>query len=395
MLRALILLIVLIPLAIWLDREQRAGRFQRVDELFLDFLVANARDRLTTPDPAAPADAVVLLRIDPAQKNEYSAWPPQPLDWQIILKALREHEPDVVVIPEPLTWPKPTPDFVPAVAESLVPLSSVVFGVEAQPASAEGMPVFMGGLENALPRFEKAGGEIARVPSIAALIQAPQEELRRHAELGLIVEKSLPYALRAEDRLLPGVIAQVLARQSRTPYATHRVLFGPGAGAHLQNGVFVPLQPDGSIAVDDKKTVITVNALDLLSGGLADALSAKDRQHLQNASIIVIGQDDEKQPGTARRHAQALASLLALPRLRVLDEMEQRIAWGVFGLIGLWLVLTVPRRKSPARGLLLIFLTLVALFLAFQSALIWFPPTIPAALLSASAIIGAFLGRKA
>ena len=43
MIRALILVLLLGSLGCWLDREHQAGRFQRVDELFLDFLVANAQ----------------------------------------------------------------------------------------------------------------------------------------------------------------------------------------------------------------------------------------------------------------------------------------------------------------------------------------------------------------
>lgn len=69
LLRVVFWLIVLAPLAWWLDREQSAGRFQKVDELFLDFLVANSRDKLTTPDPAAKQDEVLLIRLDPAERD--------------------------------------------------------------------------------------------------------------------------------------------------------------------------------------------------------------------------------------------------------------------------------------------------------------------------------------
>ena len=86
MFRPIILILLLAPLAWWLNREQGDGRFQRIDELFLDFLVANSREKLTTPDPAASKDEVLLIRLDPAERAEYSAWPPNPIDWQMILK---------------------------------------------------------------------------------------------------------------------------------------------------------------------------------------------------------------------------------------------------------------------------------------------------------------------
>lgn len=394
LLRVVFWLIVLAPLAWWLDREQSAGRFQKVDELFLDFLVANSRDKLTTPDPAAKQDEVLLIRLDPAERDEYAGWPAQPIDWQMILKGLRDAENAVIVIPEPLSWGKPSPDFIPALAESMVPLSSLVLGVEAQLAENVTGPAFTGGLDEVLPRFVKASGDLHLASAFSALITAPDDQVRRHGELGLLVEKRLPYVLRDEEAFYPGVLAQALARHTKTPYATHRLLLGPGAGAYLQNGLFVPLQNNGEAAFDAKADVHSINALDFLSGGLADALSQENKARIKNAKIIVIGTDDKTQPGAARAHAQALASILSLPRLRVLDRLEQIILWSLAALAGLWIVLRTPRQKAPMRGFFFIFLTIVAGFLAFQTTLLWFPPTMPVALLSASAIIGSFVGRR-
>lgn len=394
MLRTIILLVVLAPLAWWLDREQSAGRFQRVDELFLDFLVANSRDKLTTPDSARKEDEVILLRLDPADKAEYSGWPARPLDWQMILKSLHGNESTVVVVPEPLNWGKPAPDFIPALAESMVPLPSIILGVEAQPTAKPTGPAFTGGLEDVIPRFQKASGDLELAPAFSALIAAPDDQIRRHGELGLIAADTLPYAMRDESGLMPGVIAQALARHSQTPYATHRLLLGPGAGAYLRNGLFVPLAIDGTVIVDPKTPVSTINALDLLSGSLADAISPDDKARLRAARIIVIGTDDKNQPGTARSHAQALASILSLPHIQLLPQFEQWIIWGIVAIAGVWLVLRTPRQKAPARGFLLIFATIVIVFVCFQTTLLWFPPTIPVALLSASAIIASLIGRR-
>lgn len=394
LLRILIWLMALSPLAWWLDREQSAGRFQKVDELFLDFLVANSRDKLTTPEPTAKKDDVLLVRLDPAERDEYAGWPAQPIDWQMILKGLRDAENAVIVIPEPLSWGKPSPDFIPALAESMVPLASLVLGVEAQLAENAAGPAFTGGLDEVLPRFVKASGDLHLASAFSALITAPDEQLRRHGELGLLVEKRLPYVLRDEETFYPGVLAQALARQTKTPYATHRLLLGPGAGAYLQNGLFVPLQNNGEVVFDPKTDVHGINALEFLSGGLADPVSAENKARIKAAKIIVIGTDAKEQPGAARAHAQALASVLSLPRLRVLDRSEQIILWSLAALAGLWIVLRTPRHKAPTHGFLFIFMTIVSGFLAFQVTLLWFPPTMPVALLSASAIIGSMIGRR-
>ncbi|MDZ4404387.1 hypothetical protein [Prosthecobacter sp.] len=401
MIRALILVLLLASLGWWLDREHQAGRFQRVDELFLDFLVANARERFVmAADHAQAAAPVVLVKMRVADKTEYAGWPPRPLDWQMVLKGLQPFDPAVVVIPETLTWGKPSPEFVSEAAQALMPFPSTVLGVEAQIATSRETPAFLGGLEDSLPNFQKVQGSIEPVPPLGALIAAPDDLMRRQAELGITVTRKtdgtvmLPYAVQESGHLRPSVLAQALARFTRTPYATHRLLLGPGAGAYLSNGTFVPLSLSGELAVDAKQTFHEVDALNLMTVEMAEALSPQDKQHLSGGKVIVIGTDDDSPGGLARLNAQALAQVLAMPRLRLLPPMVQWIVWAVAGLAGAWLVFFVPRPKSILRGGLCIFAALVICFLAFQSSLIWCPPTIPAAIMAASTVFARFAGRR-
>jgi hypothetical protein len=396
--RALILVLLLGSLGCWLDREHQAGRFQRVDELFLDFLVANARDRFIAPDDQAVSSSpVVLVKMRLADKAEYAGWPPRPLDWQMVLKGLQAYNPAVIVIPETLFWGRPSPEFVNEAAQALVPLPSTVLGVEAQLAANREAPAFLGGLENSLPQFQKVQGDIGSVPPLGALIAAPDDLLRRQGEIGLTVPKDagkLPYALQESGHLLPTVLAQALARFTQTPYATQRLLLGPGAGAYLSNGAFVPLSAAGEFIINTKQPVHEVDALHLMTSELADALSPQDKANLSGDKVIVIGTDDDAQSGLARLHAQALAQVLALPRLRLLPHWAQWLLWGAAGLAGFWLVFFVPRTKSILRGMLCIFAALVTCFLAFQSSLIWCPPTIPAALIAVSTVFARIAGRR-
>lgn len=257
----------------------------------------------------------------------------------------------------------------------------------------------MGGLEDALPRFQKVQGDIDSVPPVGALISAPEDAMRRQAELGIAVtldEKSagkLPYAVQESGHLLPSVLAQALARFTQTPYAGQRLLLGPGAGAYLSTGAFVPLTAAGEFTVNVKQPVPEVDALNLMTSDLAEALSPQDKGNLAGGKIFVIGTDDAATGGIARQHAQALTQVLALPRLRLLQDWAQWIIWGAAGLVGVWLVFFVPRPKAILRGVLCIFLALVICFLAFQTSLIWSPPTIPAALIAVSALFARIAGR--
>jgi CHASE2 domain len=383
----------------YLEREQHAGRFQRVDDLFLDFLVANARERLTQPE-IGKESPVVLVSLKQEQKAEYGSWPAPPLDWQTILKALHPFEPSVVVIPEPLFWGGSTPEFVPAVSEALLPFPSVVLGVETQLAEgALDSPPFTGGVDAQLPRFQRIDGSLEAAPSFSALITAPDPKLRAQSELGLsavMADGSLPYALSHEANLLPSVLAQTLARYSSSPYAFHRLRLGPGAGAYLSQGLFLPLETDGSVKSQPSPKITTVNALDLMTGGLADGLSSTDQAALGKGKIIVIGQDHQSpdQPASAARlHAAALTHLLSLPRLEKLTQIQQWLAWSLAVLAAFWIVLRVRRARALQAGVALIFAALVISFLVFQANILWCPPTLPAALIAVGALVGLMLGR--
>lgn len=399
MIRALTLVVLLASLGWWLDREHQAGRFQRVDELFLDFLVANARDRFVTSSDQKLADSpVVLVKMRVADKAEYVGWPPRPLDWQMILKSLQAYEPAVVVVPETLFWGSPSPEFVNQAAQALLPIPSVVLGVEGELASSRDKPAFLGGLEDSLPVFQKVQGGTGSVPALGALVAAPDTLMRQQAELGITVTHetkkdhvTLPYAVQEGGRLRTTVLAQALARFTRTPYATHRLTLETGSGAYLAGGVFVNLTREGEWVCMDRH-VPEVDALNLMTSDLAEALSAKDKAALTGGKLIVIGTDDDKTGGLARLHAVALAEILAMPRLRILPDWGQWIVWGLAGLLGVRLTF-VPRSKALPLGAMCIFAALVVCFLAFQSSLIWCPPTIPAALLAVSTLFARITGR--
>jgi hypothetical protein len=372
----------------WLEQERRGGRLQQIDELFLDFLTANARDRLTLPDPQVP-DQVVFVPLREADRHEYAAWPPPPIDWQTLLKGLATHTPEVVVLTEPLHWGEPAPDFVPAVAEALLPFPSVVIGLPTAPTSPHALP---------LPAFGHVRGDRATVPAIGPPAMLPAPELRGLAELGLRpadAEPALPYVWRQGDRLVPSLLAQALARHTRSPFNSQSLRLGPGAGAHLNQGVHVPLTADGRFQVEVARAVPTVNALPLMTGAVADTLTEAERAALGQGRIVVIGLEGADGSSPARLHAQALQQILALPRLRQFTTTEQWLASGLAALIALGIAARTRRHRALRTGLGWIFLTLVTGFLGFQAALVWCPPTLPVFALATGSLIARVFGARA
>lgn len=399
--RAIVLLALLAGIGWRLDREQREGRFQQADDLFLDFLVANARERFSL-DPSKLSDDVVLVRMREEEQAEFGAWPPPPIDWQMVLKGLRAFEPRVVVVATPLTWGEPAPEFVTQLGESLLPLTSALAVEVKVKSDSKAEPGAASQLKDKLPAIPRVSGEIGSVPSITSVVAMPDEAVRRQMELGIIAEPvlrnkaaAMPFVASAGESMVPSLLQQALTLSSRTPYARQRMIVGPGAGAYLGDGLFVPLANDARLEVPAAAKIPEVNALNFMTGSLADSLTAEDKSKLGRNKIIVIGIDRDGGEATAARlHAAALAQVLALPRIRAIGEVVRWIICGVAALLGCFL-LRYRGGKAFRSGLLLIFLAMVASYLTFQSQLTWFAPTVPAALLAASTLFAMVFGRSA
>ncbi len=405
-LRTVILLVILGALGFQLDREQRDGRFQQADDLFLDFLLANARDRFVV-DPAQHTDQVVLVRMREEDKAEYGAWPPPPIDWQMILKGLVPFEPAVIVIATPLTWGQPPPDFVADVGGALLPFTSVVLGVEARvemgaTRMASAVEPDAIALDGAFPNITRIEGDPALLPRISRITAQPDEIIRRQMELGFTTPPTtsanepfaMPLAFRHGGIIAPSLMLQALSHYVRAPYSAQRLRIGPGAGAHLGRGIYLPLSDSGQLVFKAQPDLKAVNALNFMTGDLADGLSAADKENLGRDKIIVVGIDhDTAQPTSARVHAAALAHALSLPRVHAIGLVPRWLICGIAA-VGGCLLLRHRGGKAMRAGLILIFAALVISYLTFQSQLVWFPPTVPAAILAASTLFAMVFGVK-
>jgi hypothetical protein len=385
MLRPLFLILLLTTLAWWLHGEQQSGRFRQVDETFLDFLLANTRDELK-PDLTKASD-VVFITLREEDKAEYEAWPPLPIDYQMILKALAASEPAMLAITQPLQWLEPKPPFLDQFAESMLALPSVVLSADAAVEGAADGAV-LAFAKDKLPQITRVQGAADLLPVVVNVPAKPEPALLRQADVGLSVPGKSAIALRVGERVVPSVDLQILIHATRTPFSRVRLNVGPGAGLHLGDEIFVPLSREvgllaGSTAVSE------LNAVDLITASVTGE-DVEVAKILGKNKFLVIGLGDE----ATRQRVQSLTAALSLPRLRVLSFVEQVAAWGVAGLLALSL-LWLPRKKAILRALIYLFLALTGSYLAFQNGRLWCPPAIPAALLIAGGIFARLFGRAA
>lgn len=400
-----ILLLSMLGAAGWLvHREQEAGRLRQVDEAFLDFLVANSRGRFESPGAWAE-HPVVKVVFDGNDAAEFEGWPPQPLDWQMLLEGLQAFAPDVVAVTTPLGWGQPPPDFIPAVEKALRPFPSVVLAAEGvldERDDTADTKAFLGDLDSTLPRFPRVTGLPSLAPRLSAIITPPEAPLRRSAETGVTFSVTedgdaigVPAAFRSGNEILPTLFAQTLARQTRTPYSQSRLRLGPGAGLHLDGGLFVPLAADGTLAPNAGPEVPEINAMNLVTVAFADVLSAADKKALGSGKVVVAGvRPADQASAEVDRLADALALALAGPRIRVLPEPARWAVWTFSGALSFWLVFFAWRRTALRSGLILLFLTFAASYVAFQSSLWWCPPSMPLALIVTGILCAMIAGRR-
>ena len=386
MIRFVTLLALLSGLAWWLDGEQARGRFREVDRGFLELMLANARDRFV-PQPSAE-NPVLFLPLKAEEKNEYAAWPPLPVDYQMILKGALQKHTEVVVLTDPLRWPAPKPPMIQELAELLLPLPAVVVTSSALAEAdvvAESLfkdrlgIVTINGSPDSLPKAQRAG-----VPESSFIRQGEVAILPENGNASLLVNDG------GHARATPALMA--LLRAVRVPLSEVRATIGGGSALYLGDQHYLPLQDDGTLAGAADFPIPEHNALEVMTAGMLEDQSGDLGSKLAMAKHLVLGIDSSGQ-SLAREQARALAYALAVPTVTVLSRLGQWITWGLAALLGLSL-LSLDKTRAVKRALLYLLLALVGSFLTFQMQLVWFPPAVPAALVLAAGVFTRLFGRK-
>ncbi|CAN5913458.1 hypothetical protein BH11VER1_BH11VER1_28000 [soil metagenome] len=374
--RAITLFVLLAAALCAFNIAEQKGRLQQAKEWFLDFLVANARDKI---EVRATADAkdVVLIQFDEKDREEYSAWPPAPLDYIIALKRLYAHEPEVLAIVDPLRWENVDTQFIAQLRQSMVPFTSIVLGFDIS-AEGTGMSIENGDFaSNEMPALKCRDDGSKYMLIFNRVTEVPDKGLRIAVQTGFsslnhpsmaTQPHKVPFVAFDGHRLVPSLPAQAVTLFRHVPYASQRIAFGAGARLSLGDEHMVPLDSTGSLLINDNLNIPTVNALALMSPDLGDAESNLTRNTLGKRKIVVLSMSDR-----GLTQARAIAQALAAPSLQRKPVTWDWLAAAVACLIGFW-QLQYRRFGAVAIGLLFAFASLIASLLVFQSSLVWWSP---------------------
>ncbi len=389
-----VMLAIVLAAAVTCALLARGGtRWNDAEGWFLDFLVANVRDRFEKED-LTPAEEVVYVGFNETDKAEFSAWPPAPIDYIMALRKIKPHEPAVIAFGDVLKWDQSGTQFIDELQQSLVGFNQVALAFAATTgATSESGYV---NEDKEVPNIASVEGDISASPKLSRLI-FPDARLSTQMQLGFVATRldqpgDAPPLLvaRADDSLVPSLAAQMIALQSHAPYVSQRLRFGVGAGLYLGGERFVPLSPDGTAQPRLKGDVARVSALDLLTPELGDAASEALAGKLGKNRLVILGTS----PSPAETHARVAAWALALPRLRLAPDYVCWLATVIAGLVVFW-QLRFGRWGAAIFGMGAIAVLLGTALAVFQSSLIWWSPLLPGIVLLAGTIFCMAWPRRA
>jgi hypothetical protein len=380
----LIILLLLCGAAVGFSFHQEARpKMEEANLLFLDFLNANARAEFDK-SPLQPSGDVVLIEFREADKAEFSAWPPAPLDYIMVLRRIAEHNPDIAAFTDVLSWDKPDVQFSNDLQQAFLKVPSVALAFRAQAIAqnAKDSPI---NEDVALPVIAKVVGDPKLAPRLGNY-EFPAKNLRPLTQLGFILaddkgDAPVPLVARSGNALVPSLAAQILALREHAPYASQRLRFGKGAGLYLGGSLFVPLADNATVSPKLDGGLMRVSALDLMAPALQDPASQAVETKLGGHKVILIGVASL----AAEAQARVVAWALALPKqLRAAPHVEW-IAAVVAMLLGLW-QLRFSRFGALVFGLLVMVALLGISLGMFQSTRMWWAPALPASLTAISTV---------
>lgn len=376
--RLLLLLAAIGGSLAWLYVGGGRSQFPEVDPWYVDFLVANTRNKDTDAAQTLSGD-VVLVQFREEDKAEYSTWPPAPLDYIMAMKRIAAHEPEVVAFADSLQWDDESPEFVLPLRKTLVAQPSVVFGFEVSSADAGSAPLtpeIKAFLETEMPSMGEAEDSIEAMPSFTQVVGLPSKTLRVVGQMGITAISgtrdtagdSVPLLARYESKIVPTVAAQAVTLYRRIPYSVMRLRLGAGARLSLGDRYVIPLDRTAAVRVPEKISYPEVNALDLLTPELGVPSEAVNKEKLGKKKIVVISHTK-----AGADEARTIAAALSAPAYHQASQRWEWVVAGVTTLLALWQA-RQGRLGSLAFGFAILVLCVGTGTLLFQTSLIWCSP---------------------
>lgn len=354
------------------------GEVEKVNHAYFSTLVSSGREELLQLQNSV-SDEVVFLEFSETEKEDFSHWPPAPLDYLTVLSALKPAQPSMLIFPDTLAWPdqKPVP-YLQEFKAALLPFPQVLLGFtlskNAEPLHEEGLVFAF----TDLPKLQGENFASNHLPKTVQVVGVPNPEFRSAITLGFNAiegEAAHPWVLAAfkDDRLVPSLMHQAITLHHRVPHRAQALTSGNQAAWTLRDAYYWPLEADAKLKFPQWVEVPKLNALDLLTPDLGRKSSEEIQQLLGSGKIVVLGQSQADGRSMAYEQASWIATLLAAPKLHALPNWSQWLLIVLALAISVWQA-TKSFGKAFHFGVLHMLLWITGALLAFKTAQIWWSP---------------------
>ena len=418
--KAILFLLICTAVTFFVQREEDGGAVDGVNRTYVDWLRGNSKQQLSSP-------SVTLLSIDEEQAPILQNWPPEPLDFSIMLRRLQLCEPKVVAAEPALKWDDADEgqlEILRTAGLKFDPGQLLLGSVLQYNQAAPPLKPSTLSLLRPLPA-ENIEGEVDQLPEFTTVASLPDRRLTAigapvgFTEIDLGDEAppgsalSAPLLARAGNTVIPSfVLLATMLDLDASPADLHVRL---GHEITIKGELSIPIDSRGSLKVfTDLRPSLPVSKASILvldpssdGGGAGGQLGKEERMALESR-IVVLGMNDENSRviplGGGAKISRAELFALAIATIqsgRYIDRVAPSVKWAICAfivLLGL-LLIRMPRKRGFGLALLAVILYFIGNMILFQSTPRWVPPAVPLALLAcvllATLTLGAAGGRQA
>jgi hypothetical protein len=275
-------LLVVVLLGILFLREPR---FQRLEQIFLHWLINNSRPMM----PAPPLTVVEIGSLAPAKNKPASGGEKRsssasnevsPLESALLLQAALDFKPTVIAFEPVLRWRAKERDQAQIFIDQAMRVPRLVMGTELTATPDPDAPV------PEIPGFTNVTGKRGDLVEFSGISRQPSEEMRILSTPGFInmpkdVADSIhvPLLFQYRGEVIPSLALQTVLLWMRVPLNEVKVHLG--SHILLPNGEKIPIRSDGTLLVSPN--------------------AARRARHLTMNELLLAAEQHERDPSAAAR----------------------------------------------------------------------------------------------
>jgi hypothetical protein len=269
-------LLVVVLLGILFLREPR---FQRLEQIFLRWLINNSRPVMPTP-PLTIVDIGPLAPTHGKKSSHAGSSEASPLECALLLQAALDFKPTVIAFEPVVQWRKGEKEQVQIFVDQAMHVPKLVMGTKLTATPDPDAPI------PEVPGFTDATGKRGNLVEFSGISQQPGEDIRLLSTPGFINMPRgvadpihMPLLFQYRGDVIPSFALQSVLLWMRVPL--NEVKVDVGSHILLPNGEKIPIQPDGTL--------------------LVSPYAARRARHLTMNELLLAAEEHEKEPAKAVR----------------------------------------------------------------------------------------------